>query len=90
MPTTSSAKKRMKQGQVRNEKNRAIKSTIRTQLRKVREAVAANDVAKAETEFVLAAKRLDKAGAARVIHRNRASRIKSRLQHAIKKAKGKA
>jgi len=56
-------------------------------LRKVREAVAAGDTEKAETEYRDAAKKLDRAGARNIIHPNKAARTKSRLQQLIKKAK---
>jgi small subunit ribosomal protein S20 len=90
MPTTKSAKKRHRQSLERRAKNRAVKSSVKTQVRKVRQAVEAGDVAAAETELRLAAKKLDRAGAKRVIHPNAASRTKSRLSHLIKTAKDKA
>ena len=62
MPNTASAKKRLRQNEARNLRNRASKSNMRTQLRKVREAVKAGDAEKAEAEFRLAVKKLDKAG----------------------------
>ncbi len=87
MPNTTSAKKRLRQDKVRRLKNRSAKSAMRTQIRKVREAAQSGDIEKAEQEFRLAAKRLDQAGAGRVIHPNKSARLKSRLQHLIKKAK---
>jgi small subunit ribosomal protein S20 len=87
MPNTTSAKKRLRQNVVRRERNRSVKSAIRTQVKKVHQAIEAGDVAKAEEEYRLVAKRLDRAGAARVIHPNAGSRYKSRLQRAILKAK---
>ncbi len=90
MPTTSSAKKRHRQSLERRAKNRAVKSAVKTQVRKVRAAVAAGDLAKAEAEFRLAAKKLDRAGVKRVIHPNAASRTKSRLAHLMKGAKAAA
>jgi small subunit ribosomal protein S20 len=89
MPTTNSAKKRLRQSLERRTQNRAVKSAVKTQVRKVREAAGAGDVAKAEAEFRLAAKRLDRAGLKRVIHPNAASRTKSRLAHLIRAAKTK-
>ena len=68
--------------------NRSIKSAVKTQIKKVRAAVDAEDISKAEEEFKLAAKRLDRAGARNIIHKNAAARTKSRLQKLIKKAKG--
>jgi small subunit ribosomal protein S20 len=89
MPTTKSGKKRLRQSLERRAANRAVKSAVKTQVRKVREAVDAGDVAKAEAELRLAAKRLDRAGIKRVIHPNAAARTKSRLSHLIKAAKDK-
>ena len=89
MPNSKSAKKRLRQDAVRRTRNRAVKSAIKTQVRKVREAITAGDVATAETELRLAAKRVDKAAAAGVVHANMAARVKSRLCAAVKTAKGK-
>jgi small subunit ribosomal protein S20 len=83
MPHNKSAKKRLRQNLERRAVNRSVKSAMKTQIRKVREAVAAGDVAKAETELRLAAKKLDRAGTKRVIHPNAAARTKSRLSHLI-------
>ena len=87
MPNSEGAKKRLRQNVVRRDRNKAIKTAMRTQIRKVREAAAAGDVSGAEEQFILAAKRLDRAGARNIIHRNAASRTKSRLQKLIKSAK---
>ena len=89
MPTTKSGRKRHRQSLERRAKNRAVKSAVKTQVRKVREAVAAGDLAKAETELRVAATKLDRAGAKRVIHPNAAARTKSRLSHLIVAAKTK-
>lgn len=89
MPNTKSAKKRLRQDEVRRARNRAKKSAIKGQIRKVREAIAAGDAAKGEAEFRLAAKRLDKAAADGVVHANLAARVKSRLSAALKAAKAK-
>jgi small subunit ribosomal protein S20 len=89
MPNTKSAKKRLRQNDVRRGRNRAAKSAIKTQVRKVRDAIVAGDVATGETEVRLAAKRVDKAAAAGVVHANLAARVKSRLSAALKTAKQK-
>jgi small subunit ribosomal protein S20 len=90
MPSTPSAKKRLRQNVARRAVNRSIKRALRTQCRKVREAVAAGNPDSAAEEFRLAAKRLDRAGAKNVIHRKAAARVKSRLSAAIKAARQKA
>jgi len=87
MPNTKSAEKRHRQNLVRRARNRSIKSAVRTQVRKVREAVERGDIEQAEGEFRLAAMKLDRAGSRNIIHRRTASRLKSRLQKRIKAAK---
>ena len=90
MPNTKSAKKRLRQNVVRRTHNRAVKSSLRSSIRRVREAVAASEFEKAEAEFRVTVKKLDKAGAKRVMHPKTTSRLKSRLSHHIKTAKLKA
>jgi small subunit ribosomal protein S20 len=87
MPNIKSAKKRLRQNIARRAQNRAVKSELRTLCRRVRDAVVANDLAKAETEFRLTVKQLDRAGAGRVIHPNAAARLKSRLSARIRMLK---
>jgi small subunit ribosomal protein S20 len=89
MPNTKSAAKRHRQSLVRRARNRARKSEIKTQIRKVRTAISAGDVATAETELRLTASTVDKAAAAGVVHANLAGRVKKRLSAAIKAAKTK-
>lgn len=86
MPTTSTAKKRLRQSEKRRAQNRSRRSALRTQIRKVRVAVEAGKLDDAATEFRLATKRLDQAAAGNLIHRNAAARLKSRLSALIKKA----
>jgi small subunit ribosomal protein S20 len=89
MPNTKSGKKRMKQSQNRRTFNRSVKSSIKTQVRKLRDAVTSH-VDKADEELKTLAKRVDKAAAHGVIHGNTAARLKSRLNAVVKKAKVKA
>jgi small subunit ribosomal protein S20 len=84
MPNTPSAKKRMRQDAVRRARNRSTKSSIRTQLRKIREAIAAKKLDESRQEFGVLVKKLDRAAARKVIHANAAARTKSRLSKAIK------
>lgn len=87
MPNTKSAKKRLRQSLDRRARNRATKSVVRTQIRKVTSAVEAGALDTAETEFRQACAKLDKAGSAGVIHPNKAARLKSRLSARLKAAK---
>ena len=84
MPNIQSAKKRLRQNIVQRERNRAATRTVRTQCRKVLEAIEAGNVELAEAEFRLASKKLDRAGSQKIIHRNAAARTKSRLSKKIK------
>jgi small subunit ribosomal protein S20 len=90
MPNSTSAKKRLRQNLVRRARNRAAKSVLKSQVRKVREAIVAGNLEAGETEFRLAAKRLDRAAAKGVVHANLAARVKSRLSTALKDAKQKS
>ncbi len=90
MPNSNSAKKRLRQNVSHRDRNRAIKSDLRTQLRKVRAAVVAGDVEAAEAGYIVVAKKLDRASSKNIMHQNTASRTKSRLQKAIKAVKQKA
>lgn len=87
MPNSASANKRLRQNQVRRARNKAISSNLRTQLRKVREAIGAGDAETSATEFRLAAKKLDRAATRNIIHANKAARTKSRLSKAMKAMK---
>lgn len=88
MPNIKSAKKRLRQNVVRKERNRAAKSRVRNCCKKVLKAVNSGNLEEAETLFREATKLLDKAGAGgRIMHKNTASRKKSRISAMIKKAK---
>lgn len=71
--------KRHRQSLKRNERNRAARSTVKTYIRKVEEATTKEA---AETALRDAIRVLDKTGA-RVIHRNKAARMKSRLSRLV-------
>lgn len=87
MPNSPSASKRLRQNKVHQARNKATKSAMRSQIKKVVAAARAGDIETAETEFKLATKKLDRAGAKGVIHANTAGRYKSRLSKMIKKVK---
>ncbi len=87
MPTSPSAKKRLRQSERRRLRNRAGRSMLRTHIKKVRTAVEGQNIEQAETDLKVAIRKLDQAGAKGIIHPNTASRYKSRLQQLVKKAK---
>lgn len=72
MPVHKSAKKRLRQSKKANIQNRSIKSEIKTLIKKVEASFDEKDL---KRTFSL----LDKAARKRVIHKNQASRVKSRL-----------
>lgn len=84
MPNTASAKKRLRQNLTRRLRNRATRSSVRTQIRRVRAAVQAGDQEGATTELRAAQKKLDQAASKNLIHKNTASRTKSRLVKLVK------
>jgi len=83
MPHTRGAKKRLRQNEKRRLKNRATKSAIKTQIKKVLAAAKGAEVDQLRQEFNLAAKKLDKAAAKRIIHPNLAARKKSQLARLV-------
>lgn len=87
MPNTKSAKKRLKQNIARRTRNRAVKASLKTHVRHVREAVADANLEDAATRLRATAKELDQAASKRIIHANKAARLKSRLSAALKAAK---
>ena len=90
MPNSNSSKKRLRQNEKRRQQNRSVKSALRTQLRKVKEAVTSGDLATSEEQFKTAVKKLDRAAAHNIIHRNAAARTKSRLSAKVKSLKTSA
>jgi small subunit ribosomal protein S20 len=86
MPHSASAKKRHRQNLRNRERNRVVKSEIKSKIRKVLEAITAGDVTTAKEQFRGMAKSTDRAAASGTIHRNRAARIKSRISARVKNA----
>jgi small subunit ribosomal protein S20 len=82
-----SAKKRIRQNIKRRARNRARKESIKTQVKTFLGAVASGDFGKAETEFRKAAHWLDKVAAKGTIHKNTASRRRSRLARRLNAAR---
>ncbi|WNB84609.1 30S ribosomal protein S20 [Cellulomonas sp. ATA003] len=64
-------------------RNKAVKSELRTHVRRVREAVAGGDKATASVALVSASRKLDKAVSKGVIHQNQAANKKSALAKAV-------
>ena len=60
-------------------RNKAVKSSLKTSVRRFREAAAAGDATKANEALLVAARQLDKAASKGVIHQNQAANRKSAM-----------
>jgi len=77
-----SAKKRILVNRTKAARNQAIKSKVKTMIKKVDAAVAAGDKELAKTNLVIAVSEIEKARSKGVFHRNTAARKVSRLAKA--------
>jgi small subunit ribosomal protein S20 len=71
--------KRIKTNRVATERNKAVKSELKTWIRKFREAADAGDADKAKDALKVASTKLDKAASKGVIHKNQAANKKSAM-----------
>ncbi|GAA4370027.1 MULTISPECIES: 30S ribosomal protein S20 [Nocardioides] len=79
MANIKSQIKRNKQNEKRHERNKAVKTGLKSAVRKFREAAEAGDKEAAVTLGRDAAKKLDKAASKGVIHKNQAANRKSAI-----------
>jgi small subunit ribosomal protein S20 len=84
--THASAEKRNRQNIKRRERNRAIRATIRTSVKKVISLNSAGEKDAADAEFKKATTLLDRAVTNGVLHKNNAARRISRLQKQVSSA----
>lgn len=85
MANIKSAKKRILVTETKTARNKAIKSKVKTSIKKVDAAIAANDKAAALAALNAATVEIDKACSKGVFHKNTASRKVSRLSKAVNK-----
>ena len=83
MANIKSAKKRILVNRTKAERNKAIKSSVKTAIKKVRVAIEANDKEAAQAALLAATSTIDKAATKGVYHKNNASRKVSRLAKAV-------
>ena len=86
LANTKAAEKAIRQNDRRRERNRWFISRTRTFMKKTLKAIDAGDLDAAQASFVEAQSALDKAAEKGIIHKNNASRHKSRLAQRIKQA----
>jgi small subunit ribosomal protein S20 len=79
MPNHKSAEKRVRQTVKRNAINTSNKSRLRTQIKKLRTALAAGDKQASQDLLTPTISTIDKAVTKGILHRNTAARYKSRL-----------
>lgn len=86
MPIKKSAKKYMRVTARKTEKNRKIKGAFRSAIKATKTALGANEIDKAQEHLKKSIKALDKAAQKKVLHKNTAARMKSRLNKLVKAA----
>ncbi len=85
MPNIKSAKKRVKVIATKTERNKAMNSALKTEIKKANAAIASNADNKAE-QVKVAIKAIDKAQSKGLLHKNNAARKKSALSSKLNKA----
>ena len=83
MANIKSAKKRILVAETKAARNKAIRSKVKTYVKKVDAAIAAGDKAAAQAALLAATSEIDKATSKGVYHKNYASRKVSRLSKAV-------
>lgn len=83
MANIKSQIKRNKQNEVAHERNKSVKSAVKTAVRKAREAVAAGDKVAAVSAAADATRALDKAVSKGVLHKNQAANRKSGIDSLV-------
>lgn len=79
MATHKSAEKRMRQSEKRRMRNVSTRTSVKTRIKKVLEAVEGKDLEKSKEELYKTAKAINKAASDGVLHKNNAARKISRL-----------
>ncbi|MBQ7129222.1 MAG: 30S ribosomal protein S20 [Clostridia bacterium] len=85
MPNIKSAKKRVKVNTTKAERNKALNSALKTEIKKANAAIASNADNKQE-QVKVAITAIDKAASKGLLHKNNAARKKSALATKLNKA----
>ena len=85
MANIKSAKKRILVNKTKADRNKAIKSSVKTAIKKVYAAIDANDKEAAKAALTAATSALDKATKKGVFHKNTSARKVSRMSLAVNK-----
>jgi small subunit ribosomal protein S20 len=84
MANTAQARKRARQAEATRKRNASLTSELRTAVKKVKKAISAGDKAAAAKQLQASQSTIDRVADKKVVHKNLASRTKSRLSQAIK------
>jgi small subunit ribosomal protein S20 len=90
MANSAQARKRARQAETTRQRNASQKSALRTAIKKVKKAIQSGDKAAATTQYVESQAVIDRIADKQIVHKNLASRTKSRLSQAIKAMGGGA
>ena len=84
MANSAQSEKRARQNNKLRAQNAAMRSILRTAIKKVRKAIAQGDKEVAKQTFSVSMGVIDRIADKKIIHKNKASRHKSRLSAAVK------
>jgi small subunit ribosomal protein S20 len=84
MANSAQARKRARQASAQRDSNISQRSEFRTAIKKVRKAIEAGDKAAAQLVFQASTRLIDSIADKKIVHKNKASRCKSRLSQAVK------
>jgi small subunit ribosomal protein S20 len=84
MANSAQARKRARQAEATRQRNASQKSALRTAVKKVKKAIESGDKAVAAKQLVDSQSVIDRIADKKIVHKNLASRTKSRLAQAIK------
>ncbi len=79
MANIKSQIKRIRTNRKATERNRAVKSEVKSAIRATREAISSGDKKAATASLLVATKKLDKAASKGVLHKNQAANRKSSI-----------
>ena len=88
MPVTKSAKKRVQVTERRRQRNRSIRSQVKTNITKTERLIFSGELEAAQSAAETTVSSLDKAAEKGVLHPNNAARRKSRLMKKLNEAQG--
>jgi small subunit ribosomal protein S20 len=84
MANSAQARKRARQAVETNRHNASLRSSLRTAVKQVRKAIQGGDKAAAAAQLKASQAVIDRIADKKIVHKNLASRTKSRLAQAIK------